>query len=116
VAGAGNPIAWNRYAYVYDNPVNLTDSSGHFVDTLLDALVIIRTIMYQRHSPKLYQRYSPKMYHSCLAEMYQRDSETGRYPLSSPTIIDDVGRNHVWQEKKCDGHSRAVATYPQQLQ
>jgi hypothetical protein len=38
VAEAGNPIAWNRYAYVYDNPVNLTDSSGHFVDTLLDVL------------------------------------------------------------------------------
>ncbi len=36
MAKAGNPIAWNRYAYVYDNPANLTDSSGHFVDTPLD--------------------------------------------------------------------------------
>ncbi|MBN1995489.1 MAG: hypothetical protein JW953_22570, partial [Anaerolineae bacterium] len=32
----GNPIAWNRYAYVYNNPVNYTDSSGHFIDTLWD--------------------------------------------------------------------------------
>lgn len=32
----GNPIAWNRYAYVYNNPVNYTDSTGHFIDTLWD--------------------------------------------------------------------------------
>jgi hypothetical protein len=37
VAGATNPIAWNRYAYVYNNPANATDSSGHFIDTLWDA-------------------------------------------------------------------------------
>ncbi|MBN1995249.1 MAG: hypothetical protein JW953_21345 [Anaerolineae bacterium] len=36
VAQPGNPIAWNRYAYVYDNPVNYTDSSRHFIDTLWD--------------------------------------------------------------------------------
>ena len=44
VAEAGNPIAWNRYAYVYDNPVNLTDSSGHFVDTLLDVLDLANNV------------------------------------------------------------------------
>ncbi len=31
-----NPISLNRYAYVYNSPVNLTDSSGHFIDTLWD--------------------------------------------------------------------------------
>jgi hypothetical protein len=36
VAQPYHPIAWNRYAYVYDNPVNYTDSSGHFIDTLWD--------------------------------------------------------------------------------
>jgi SAM-dependent methyltransferase len=44
VAEAGNPIAWNRYAYVYDNPVNLTDSSGHLIDTLLDVLDLANNI------------------------------------------------------------------------
>jgi RHS repeat-associated protein len=36
VAEPGNPIAWNRYAYVYNAPVHYTDSSGHFIDTLWD--------------------------------------------------------------------------------
>jgi hypothetical protein len=36
VAEPGNPIAWNRYAYVYSAPVHYTDSSGHFIDTLWD--------------------------------------------------------------------------------
>ncbi len=29
VPGAGNPQAWNRYAYTLNNPVNLIDPSGH---------------------------------------------------------------------------------------
>jgi RHS repeat-associated protein len=29
VPGAGNPAAWNRYAYVMYNPVKLVDPSGH---------------------------------------------------------------------------------------
>ncbi|MCP4536695.1 MAG: PKD domain-containing protein, partial [Chloroflexi bacterium] len=37
VVGATNPIAWNRYAYVHNNPVNHTDSTGHVIDTLWDA-------------------------------------------------------------------------------
>jgi hypothetical protein len=38
VAQPYHPIAWNRYAYVYDNPVNYTDSTGHFIDTLWDVV------------------------------------------------------------------------------
>jgi RHS repeat-associated protein len=41
VPDPGNPIAWNRFAYVYNNPVNNVDPSGHFVepiDTLWDAV------------------------------------------------------------------------------
>jgi hypothetical protein len=34
---AYNPIALNRFAYVYNSPTNYTDSSGAFIDTLLDA-------------------------------------------------------------------------------
>ncbi len=33
-----NPISLNRYAYVYNSPVNYTDSSGHFIDTLWDVV------------------------------------------------------------------------------
>lgn len=33
-----NPRAWNRSSYVYGNPVNYTDSTGHFIDTLWDAV------------------------------------------------------------------------------
>jgi RHS repeat-associated protein len=34
----GNPIAWNRFAYVYNNPVNNVDPSGHFVVAAIDTL------------------------------------------------------------------------------
>jgi hypothetical protein len=37
VPQAFNPIALNRFAYAYNSPTNYTDSSGHFIDTLLDA-------------------------------------------------------------------------------
>ena len=33
-----HPISLNRYAYTYNSPVNYTDSSGHFIDTLWDAV------------------------------------------------------------------------------
>jgi len=29
IPGAGNPLAWDRYAYVINNPVNYSDSSGN---------------------------------------------------------------------------------------
>jgi RHS repeat-associated protein len=29
VPGAGNPMAWDRYAYVLNNPIRLVDPSGH---------------------------------------------------------------------------------------
>jgi hypothetical protein len=38
LVGTTNPIAWNRYAYVYNAPVNHTDSSGHFIDTRWDVV------------------------------------------------------------------------------
>jgi hypothetical protein len=36
-----NPIALNRFAYVYNSPVNYTDSSGAIIDTLLDAFDLL---------------------------------------------------------------------------
>ena len=30
IPGAGNPMAWDRYSYSSNNPVNYTDPSGHF--------------------------------------------------------------------------------------
>jgi len=29
VPGAGNPLAWDRYAYTLNNPVRYIDPSGH---------------------------------------------------------------------------------------
>jgi RHS repeat-associated protein len=29
VPGAGNPMAWDRYAYTFNNPINYTDPNGH---------------------------------------------------------------------------------------
>ncbi len=28
----GNPLAWDRYAYTYNNPINFSDPSGHMID------------------------------------------------------------------------------------
>ena len=33
IPGAGNPLAWDRYAYVNDNPLRYRDPSGHCVET-----------------------------------------------------------------------------------
>ena len=34
VPGAGNPMAWDRYAYVNNNPVGYSDPTGHWPDWL----------------------------------------------------------------------------------
>jgi RHS repeat-associated protein len=45
VPGAGNPAAWDRYAYVFNNPLRFTDASGHIPDEekqwYIDRTVII---------------------------------------------------------------------------
>jgi RHS repeat-associated protein len=38
VPDVNNPIAWNGYAFNYNNPVNFVDPSGHFVESALDAI------------------------------------------------------------------------------
>lgn len=40
VPDAGNPLAYNRYSYVYNNPALATDPSGHFVITATGYAVI----------------------------------------------------------------------------
>jgi RHS repeat-associated protein len=32
VPGAGNPMAWDKYCYTYNNPLTYTDPSGHWPD------------------------------------------------------------------------------------
>ena len=32
IPGAGNPLAWDRFAYTLDNPLRYTDPSGHFTE------------------------------------------------------------------------------------
>ncbi|MCG8351744.1 MAG: hypothetical protein MI924_28590, partial [Chloroflexales bacterium] len=39
-AGPLNPQELNRYSYVNNNPVRYTDSTGHFIDTLVDVAFI----------------------------------------------------------------------------
>ena len=39
IPGAGNPLAWDRYAYVNNNPVRHNDPSGHFLNIVVGAVV-----------------------------------------------------------------------------
>ncbi len=43
VPDPGNPIAWNRYAYVYNNPANNVDPSGHIPVLLAAAYSVVDT-------------------------------------------------------------------------
>jgi hypothetical protein len=43
VPDPGNPVAWNRFAYVYNNPVNYTDPSGHAPVLLAAAYTVVDT-------------------------------------------------------------------------
>ena len=36
----GNPQSYNRYAYTYNNPINNTDPSGHWLESALDVAFI----------------------------------------------------------------------------
>jgi len=43
VPDPGDPIAWNRFAYVYNNPVNYADPSGHVPVLLAAAYTVVDT-------------------------------------------------------------------------
>ena len=40
IPGAGNPQAWDRYAYTQNNPVRYNDPSGHWFESVLDIAFI----------------------------------------------------------------------------
>jgi len=40
IPGTGNPLAWDRYAYTFNNPVKYNDPSGHCPFCLVAALVM----------------------------------------------------------------------------
>ena len=41
MAGAGNPLAWDRYAYSYGNPVKYIDPDGHIPIPAIIAIAVI---------------------------------------------------------------------------
>ena len=41
VPSPADPQSFNRYSYVYNNPLNATDPTGHFVETVWDAANIV---------------------------------------------------------------------------
>jgi len=40
-----NPQAWNKYSYVFNNPLKYTDNSGHILDTILDVGFVVWDII-----------------------------------------------------------------------
>lgn len=44
IPGAGNAVAFDRYAYLNNNPINGTDPTGHWVETAFDIISLGMTI------------------------------------------------------------------------
>jgi len=49
-----NPQSWNRYSYVYGNPLRYIDSTGHFADPVTATLVTISVILIVAYTAFLY--------------------------------------------------------------
>jgi RHS repeat-associated protein len=66
-----NSQSWDRYAYVLNNPVIYTDSSGHFVDELVIGVVIIVIVLVVAIVPLITESYAnggPEAFGEVLSE------------------------------------------------
>jgi RHS repeat-associated protein len=53
VPGAGNPQAYNRYAYTLNNPLRYVDPSGHAAETIVDIISIAADVAAVKQDPSL---------------------------------------------------------------